>query len=280
VLSGLHSNNPLVNMSQQSQVQQSKLQLQIARGIVLPGILSVVPGSSKLVIFVHGSGSSHQSPRNQYVARLMNEANISTFLCDLLTKAEEREDNYTAELRFNIPFLTTRVNAIITKLLEQHTNLANMQLGTFGASTGGAAAIRVAVERGDIKAVVSRGGRPDLVEKEYLAKLTAPTQLLVGSLDTEVIRMNQTAYNGMKLLKEGQNKQLYIVPGASHLFEERGTLEVVAREACAWFNKFCTIEGQSQQGTAVSQQQTADIPSYRKTEIEEPIRPDTSKAEY
>jgi len=185
-----------------------------------------------IVVFVHGSGSSRHSPRNKYVANVLQEAGFLTLLFDLLTAEEEAIDNKTAEFRFNIPLLTRRVIQTI-EWLKKSNETKNLKMGLFGASTGAAAALAAAAEKPeDIQAVVSRGGRPDLA-KEALPKVKAPTLLIVGENDPEVIKLNQMAKDQMVAETE-----LVIIPGATHLFEEEGALEEVAKYAASWFTKY------------------------------------------
>jgi dienelactone hydrolase len=197
----------------------------------LEGELEVPPRATGVVLFAHGSGSSRHSPRNQYVARTIREAGVGTLLFDLLTREEEAIDSYTGELRFDIQFLARRLvdatNWITSQRATQH-----LRIGYFGSSTGAAAALLGAVELPNIvSAVVSRGGRPDLTG-EALQKVKAPTLLIVGGNDNVVIGLNEEAYARLTCEKE-----LKIVPGATHLFEEPGTLEQVARLASEWFKK-------------------------------------------
>jgi dienelactone hydrolase len=195
----------------------------------LDGELKVPQGANGIVLFAHGSGSSRHSRRNQYVARVISEAGVGTLLFDLLTKEEEAIDAYTGELRFNIEFLTRRLVDATNWITSQPTT-QHLRIGYFGASTGAAAALIGAVELSNIvAAVVSRGGRPDLA-RNALAKVKAPTLLIVGGNDDVVIELNQEA-----LAKLTCEKELKIVPGASHLFEETGTLEQVAQLASDWF---------------------------------------------
>lgn len=176
-----------------------------------------------MVLFVHGSGSSHLSPRNAFVAKMLNQASFATLLIDLLTPKEDQDH----EARFNIDLLTKRVVQLIDFLAKAHGDLP---LGLFGASTGAAAALCAAKERSDkVRAIVSRGGRPDLAKKA-LAFVKAPTLLIVGGLDDEVIELNQYAYDLLTC-----PKQLQIVPKATHLFEEPGCLDQVVRFAQNWF---------------------------------------------
>lgn len=195
----------------------------------LDGDLSIPPGASGLVLFAHGSGSSRHSPRNQFVARVLEQRGLATMLIDLLTPAEERVDDRTAEYRFDLPMLARRLVQIVDWLKEQ-PQTASLPVSLFGASTGGGAALMAAAVRGErIASVVSRGGRPDLAG-DALPQVKAPTLLIVGGLDTPVIQMNRDAMQ----LMTGEVR-LEIVPGATHLFEEPGTLERVADLAGQWF---------------------------------------------
>ncbi len=190
-----------------------------------------------MVLFAHGSGSSRHSPRNRYVARVLQREGLGTLLFDLLTEEEEAVDERTGRLRFDIGLLATRLVGATDWLLQSlgHSNAGELpRIGYFGASTGAAAALVAAAKRADvIRAVVSRGGRPDLAG-EHLYEVRAPTLLLVGENDKQVIRLNQDAYDKLTLLKNDE-KKLTIVTGATHLFEEPGTLEQVARFASGWF---------------------------------------------
>ncbi len=194
-------------------------------------ILNTPPNTQGIVLFVHGSGSSRNSPRNRYVASVLNEAGVATLLFDLLTEEEDQ----VYETRFDIELLTRRLSEV-TEWITQQENLRQLAIGYFGASTGAAAALKAAAARGtSIKAIVSRGGRPDLAAQEYLSHVQAPTLLMVGGLDDGVIDFNQLAYNRLQCIKD-----LQIIPGATHLFEEPGTLEQVAQLACNWFVKYLT----------------------------------------
>lgn len=199
-----------------------------AGDVNLEGNLTI-PGSAKaLVVFVHGSGSSRFSPRNQYVARTLNQAGLATLLFDLLTEDENQIDQFTRELRFNIEMLSERTIAAIDWIAEQ-SELRGLPIVLFGASTGAAAAINAASERPkQVAIVVSRGGRPDLA-LQNIAKVKAPTLLLVGGLDFQVIEMNRTAANVMNA-----ECKIAIIEGATHLFEEPGTLEQVAQTTQQW----------------------------------------------
>lgn len=197
--------------------------------VTLDGDLALPERSTGLVVFAHGSGSSRHSTRNRYVSEHLCGIGLGTLLMDLLTEEEEREDMLTAELRFNIPLLAARVVGTLD-WLSGLPDAAGCALGCFGASTGAAAAIVAAAHRPQlVKAVVSRGGRPDLAE-ESLDRVSAPTLLIVGGYNQPVIGMNQRA-----LARLSCHKELQIVPGATHLFEEPGTLEEVARLAGLWF---------------------------------------------
>lgn len=198
-------------------------------GACLEGELEIPENAEGVVLFAHGSGSSRHSQRNRYVAKVIREAGIGTLLFDLLTHEEEREDDETGVLRFDIGFLAGRLLAA-TRWLEQRPECGGMKLGYFGASTGGAAALMAAADAGQhVSAVVSRGGRPDLAEAA-LDHVKCPTLLIVGGLDDRVIRWNEQAYTELRCIKE-----LKIIPGASHLFEEPGKLEQVAFLAARWF---------------------------------------------
>jgi putative phosphoribosyl transferase len=203
--------------------------LQIPAGdVVLEADIAIPEDPQGVVLFVHGSGSSRHSPRNRYVAGELQTAGLATVLADLLTAEEERVDAMTAELRFDILLLANRVIAL-TDWLAQYEATAGLGLGYFGASTGAAAAlIAAAVRPDDVEAVVSRGGRPDLAAKD-LQLVRQPTLLIVGARDEMVIDLNRKA---LTLLADAR---LDIVPGASHLFEEPGTLEQVAGLARDWF---------------------------------------------
>jgi putative phosphoribosyl transferase len=198
-------------------------------GIVLPGELEIPQGSSSLVLFSHGSGSSRLSPRNLFVARDLRNKGIGTFLFDLL---DTREDNIQS--RFDISLLTERLLFVTTWILKQHYS-KGLSIGYFGASTGAAAALKAAAKVGQtVKAVVSRGGRPDLALPN-LSKVKAATLLLVGGFDAEVLKFNLQAFERLN-----SQKDLKVIAGASHLFEEPGRLEMVADFASNWFTKYLT----------------------------------------
>ena len=205
-------------------------EVQIRAGsALLDGELTVPEDANGIVLFAHGSGSSRHSPRNQYVAGAIREVGAATLLFDLLTPQEEAIDNYTRDFRFDINLLAQRLVAA-TNWLAGYEETSSLRPGYFGASTGGAAALVAAAEMGvKVGAVVSRGGRPDLAGSA-LPRVKAPTLLIVGGLDGPVIQMNQDAYAQLQCMKE-----LKIIPGATHLFEEPGKLEEVARLAAQWF---------------------------------------------
>ena len=201
----------------------------------LSGSLTIPENSGAIVLFAHGSGSSRHSPRNQFVASTLNRAGLGTLLFDLLTTEEEALDIHTREHRFNISLLAQRlVNA--TKWVRQQEQTRNLRIGYFGSSTGGAAALVAAAElQEDAGAVVSRGGRPDLAG-DALPKVQAPTLLIVGGNDHVVIELNEMARDQMRC-----EVKLEIIRGATHLFEEPGALEQVAKLASTWFvNKIGT----------------------------------------
>jgi dienelactone hydrolase len=208
--------------------------ISVAAGAVrLEGNLVIPDGAQAVVLFAHGSGSGRHSPRNRFVARTLQEAGLATLLIDLLTTDEEREDRYTAHLRFNIELLAERLIGA-TDWLAQDRRTARLKLGYFGASTGAAAALLAAVQRPErVGAAVSRGGRPDLAGPA-LPKVEAPTLLIVGGHDAVVLDLNRTALDRLGATE----KQLVIVPGATHLFEEPGALEEVARLATDWFTRY------------------------------------------
>jgi putative phosphoribosyl transferase len=200
--------------------------------IEVGGTLFLPVDTHGLVVFVHGSGSSRFSRRNQYVAKAFNKAGLGTLLFDLLTAQEEMEDELTAEYRFNIDLLTKRLLGVVI-WLRSNPWASTLKLGYFGASTGAAAALIAAAKMPQaVSAVVSRGGRPDLAG-QYLSSVNAPTLLLVGGWDREVIELNKQAQSQMK-----NKNQLVIIPQATHLFEEPGKLEEVAKHSTDWFLRF------------------------------------------
>ncbi|MBI2993829.1 MAG: dienelactone hydrolase family protein [Gammaproteobacteria bacterium] len=209
-------------------LQSSTLTIQ-AGDVALEGDLIVPGGAGGIVVFAHGSGSSRHSARNRFVARVLNEAGLATLLFDLLTPEEETIDEETRELRFDIPLLARRLIATLD-WLKRDVRTAELGIGVFGASTGAAAALIAAAHRPEIvQAVVSRGGRPDLAADD-LQDVRAPTLLIIGGEDDVVIELNRRAARRLTAPHHTE-----IVPGATHLFEERGTLERVAELASGWF---------------------------------------------
>jgi putative phosphoribosyl transferase len=203
-----------------------------AGGVQLEGNLVVPPGATGVVLFAHGSGSSRHSARNQFVARRLQSDGLATLLMDLLTPEEERVDEVTRHMRFDIQLLADRLNAAIDWLGDRAETRA-LRVGLFGASTGGGAALVAAARDPErVGAVVSRGGRPDLAG-DALPRVRAPTLLIVGGNDVPVIALNELARRQMRA-----EVRLEIVPGASHLFEEPGTLERVADLASDWFGRY------------------------------------------
>lgn len=208
---------------------QRSVDIPTAANVHLYGALSLPEDALGVVAFAHGSGSSHLSPRNVFVADALYERGIATLLFDLLTRFEERD----SDNRFNIPLLTERL-AIASTWLQTCAETKALKIGYFGASTGAAAALRAAARLGgQIAAVVSRGGRPDLAGRGPLEKVVSPTLLIVGGNDDAVLDLNRQAAAILACTKE-----LAIVPGAGHLFEEPGTLEQVARQAANWFERW------------------------------------------
>lgn len=206
--------------------------VRVAAGpVTIEGNLTLPEGAYGIVLFAHGSGSSRHSPRNRYVAWLLNQANLATLLVDLLTSDEETIDLRTGQLRFDIELLAERLISVTDWLMQQR-DTRRLRIGYFGASTGAGAALVAAAERPDmVGAVVSRGGRPDLAGAA-LARVRAPTLLIVGGNDFQVVELNRAA-----LAQLHCEKQLVIVPGATHLFEEPGALDEVARLAREWFER-------------------------------------------
>jgi pimeloyl-ACP methyl ester carboxylesterase len=208
----------------------------VAGPVILEGNLSLPEGVHGVVLFAHGSGSSRHSPRNRYVAQLLNEARLATLLVDLLTSEEEAIDLRTTHLRFDIDLLAERLGGVTDWLME-YPDTRDLRIGYFGASTGAGAALVAAAERPDVvSAVVSRGGRPDLAGPA-LIRVHAPTLLIVGGNDFQVIELNRLAYERLRC-----EKRLVIIPGATHLFEEPGTLDEVAHLARQWFERYLTQE--------------------------------------
>jgi len=201
--------------------------------VKLGGILEIPDGARAVVVFVHGSGSSRFSPRNRQVAAGLQNAGFATLLFDLLTLEEQQHDDVDSTYRFNIALLARRLGATLL-WLHQRAEVASLRVGLFGASTGAAAAVVAAAGGSAVDAIVSRGGRPDLA-RQALASVSTPTLLIVGELDTEVIRLNQKAAE--QLICE---HQIAIVAGATHLFEEPGALDEVTRLAAGWFVRWLT----------------------------------------
>ena len=211
-----------------------------AEDVRLQGELTIPPGARGIVVFAHGSGSSRHSPRNMFVARVIQDSNLATLLFDLLTPGEESVDMYTRHLRFDIGMLARRLIGAV-RWLENFPETEGLRIGLFGASTGAAAALVAASELGEtVGAVVSRGGRPDLAG-DALPRVESPVLLIVGSLDDAVIDLNNAAYAKLRC-----EKDLKIVAGASHLFEEPGTLETAADLAAEWFAQYLDKEGSAE----------------------------------
>lgn len=213
-------------------VPEFQTQVGIAAGTrVLQGELATPERAMGMILFAHGSGSSRFSPRNQHVANQMRQAGFGTLLFDLLTADEEESDRFSARFRFDIDLLAARL-AAATLWVTRSDKAGGLPIGYFGASTGGAAAIVAAAALGEtVRAVVSRGGRPDLAG-DALGHVTAPTLLIVGGQDREVLRLNQAALENLRCPAE-----LAVVPGATHLFTEPGALEEVSRLAADWFQR-------------------------------------------
>ena len=223
-----HTDKAMMNRHEHSiQINYKKLWLE--------GILGLPPDPSGVIVFAHGSGSGRLSPRNNFVARHLQQHGLATLLLDLLTPNEADDRNKV----FDIDLLTDRL-LLAKAWLEEEQRTKELGVGYFGASTGAGAALQAAArEPANIQAVVSRGGRPDLAEA-YLPSVTAPTLLIVGGWDEPVIAMNQSAYELLTC-----EKKLIIVPGATHLFEEPGTLEQVAEHACRWFLRYLQRDGKA-----------------------------------
>jgi putative phosphoribosyl transferase len=221
-------------MENTSSFDRIEIPVRIAAGrVALEGDLAVPNRARGVVLFAHGSGSGRHSPRNRFVAEALQEGGLATLLFDLLTEEEEEQERFTRHLRFDIGLLSQRL-IDATNWLARETETRDLTVGYFGASTGGGAALVAAAERPEaVGAVVSRGGRPDLAGEAALARVKAPTLLIVGGADTEVIALNRQAMARMTA-----QASLEIVPGASHLFEEPGALEDVARLAREWFERF------------------------------------------
>jgi putative phosphoribosyl transferase len=211
-----------------SEKEESIIRIPVNKASI-EGNINVPAGAKGVVLFAHGSGSSRFSPRNQYVANVFNKAGLATLLIDLLTGEEEEIDMRTGQLRFDIALLTERLIGA-AEWIKKTIRTKNLKLGIFGSSTGAAAALVTAAKlQGDVVAVVSRGGRPDLA-MEYLKEVMAPTLFIVGGRDTVVLDLNKKA-----MMQLSAEEKLEIVTGASHLFEEPGKLEEVAKLSTAWF---------------------------------------------
>lgn len=209
----------------------------------LEGKLRIPQSSEGIVIFVHGSGSGRHSPRNQFVAEKLNEDGLATLLLDLLTADEEELDNQTRQLRFDIGLLSKRLISTINWVMN-NPDTKNLPVGLFGASTGAAAALVAAAEMPNVvSAIVSRGGRPDLAGKDILKSVQSPTLFLVGSNDPHVLELNENALKDIK----AEKKKLKLIPGATHLFEEPGKLQQVARIASGWFRCYFLIKKHNSQ---------------------------------
>ncbi len=204
-----------------------------AGDVELEGFLTIPYQARGLVIFAHGSGSSRNSPRNRFVSDYLNSSSLGTLLFDLLSAEEEERDAQTGELRFNMPFLSKRLMQVLDWAREDERT-EGLNLGIFGSSTGAAAAIIAAATRRDIRAIVSRGGRPDLAGLT-LREMHSPTLLIVGGNDDVVLELNEFAAKELQSVVD-----LKIVPGATHLFEEPGALEEVSRLAVGWFHRYLT----------------------------------------
>lgn len=213
-------------------IQEREISVRASQGVALEGNLALPDGARAIVLFAHGSGSSRHSPRNRYVANVLQGAGLATLLIDLLTADEEEEERLTRHLRFDIELLAERLVAASHWLLRQ-PEMRSFAIGYFGASTGAAAALVAAASEPDhVGAIVSRGGRPDLAGNA-LPRVRANTLLIVGNADALVLELNRAAFERLQT-----EKRLEIVPGATHLFEEPGTLERVAELATRWFVKY------------------------------------------
>lgn len=204
----------------------------VTASVELNGNLVVPSQAQGVVLFAHGSGSSRFSPRNRHVAQLLQQAGLATLLIDLLTRGEEKIDQHTKQFRFNIGLLAERL-VDSTKWLRQNPSTKNLKIGYFGASTGSAAALLAAADFPEaVSAVVSRGGRPDLVGSA-VTRVKAPTLLIVGEKDYPIEEINRQAFHHLSV-----DKEMVIIPKATHLFEEAGALDEVARLASQWFNRY------------------------------------------
>jgi dienelactone hydrolase len=209
------------------------------RPTVIELALSIPEDARSIVIFAHGGGSGVSSPRNQQIANSLSKAGFATLLVDLLGHEEKEFDKRNFEYRFNIPLLSERLTATMQWVWENPAT-SNMSVGLFGASTGSAAALTVAAtaSRAEVKAIVSRGGRPDLVKQEHMTMIETPTIFIVGENDKSVINWTRNTFKCLEKMKE---KRIVVIPGAGHLFEEPGTLEKVAELSIHWFKKFLLL---------------------------------------
>jgi putative phosphoribosyl transferase len=221
---------PASQASSTAEATVDEVRIEVAGG-VLAGTLTVPAGAAGLVVFAHGSGSSRHSPRNRAVAAHLNAARLATLLIDLLTADEDLRDRITAKPRFDIALLTSRLEIAVRWTMAQ-PQTASLAIGLFGASTGGAAALAAAAELREVRAIVIRGGRPDLAGPA-LRLVRAPTLMIVGGNDAQVLELNRTACAQM-----ATECRLAVVPGATHLFEEPGALEEVSRLAVDWFLQY------------------------------------------
>ena len=220
-----------MNAAHHNTLHQQDITINTSDGLI-NGILVIPIDAKAVIIFAHGTGSSRLSPRNKHVADILNQNGLATLQMDLLTEQEERLDMVTGQLRFDIDFLARRLNDVMRWIVD-NPSTHELKPAYFGASTGAAAALVAAAQRPQlIRAVVSRGGRPDMAE-DILGQVKAPTLLIVGSLDRVVLDLNRKAFEKLQTAKE-----LIVVPGASHLFEEPGTLDQVARHAKEWFMQY------------------------------------------
>ena len=220
-----------MNKTVEKSIRETPIQLSLGK-VTLEGDLAIPADAKGIALFAHGSGSSRLSSRNRFVAHYLQNQGLATLLFDLLTRDEEEIDQYNMKLRFDIGLLAGRLS-FATAWITAQKETKNLAIGYFGASTGGAAAlIAETMNPGVVKAVVSRGGRPDLAGRA-LGQVQAPTLLIVGGHDEQVIQLNEQAMEQLRAVKK-----LVIVPGATHLFEEPGTLEAVAKLAGDWFLKY------------------------------------------
>jgi len=223
------SSNPLPQQNRNVTVKEVLIRL---KNVSLPGRLLIPEDAVGIVLFAHGSGSSRHSPRNLYVAHVLQSHGLATLLFDLLTTDEEQADQQTSQYRFNIKLLSERLTEV-THWVRQLPRVGDLSIGYFGASTGAAAALLSAAKLpGEVASVVSRGGRPDLAG-EYLPDVQASVMLIVGGRDQDVLTLNREALRRLTC----HDKQLVIIPGATHLFQERGALEQVARDTATWFDR-------------------------------------------